>query len=274
MFTEESGNFTLSADSPNTVLPPTPSQDDINTIFEDFKGFDGLININSITPNDVDLAALLSFFNNRRRPGLITAAPTTPLAGPESSETSAAQMVTTPSPASIDVRAPVGDDSDISDTTIPTIPTVSQAPEAATPESQSQEESITATTLTPSLSASLVAALTSPSPVQNETFAPDMAISEESWRAGDDAVHPSEMSSPPTEEPEAERVTPQLEALRNPEEGVSTGAATSTEEPLTLMSFLRRAGTNTQVIRTSSLNNVYEIIQTLPEGTTPIVLFR
>lgn len=84
----------------------------------------------------------------------------------------------------------------------------------------------------------------------------------------------SETSSPSTEEPDAERVRPELGELGNLEEGTSPDSISSNQEPLTLMSFLRRAGTNTQVIRTSSLNNVYEIIQTLPEGTKPIVLFR
>lgn len=83
-----------------------------------------------------------------------------------------------------------------------------------------------------------------------------------------------ETSSSSTEEPDAERVRPELGELRNLEEGTSPDSISSNQEPLTLMSFLRRAGTNTQVIRTSSLNNVYEIIQTLPEGTKPIVLFR
>ncbi|XP_071550655.1 uncharacterized protein [Panulirus ornatus] len=41
-----------------------------------------------------------------------------------------------------------------------------------------------------------------------------------------------------------------------------------------LTPFLKRAGTNTQLIRTSSLGNVRNIIASLPEGQKPIVLFR
>lgn len=41
-----------------------------------------------------------------------------------------------------------------------------------------------------------------------------------------------------------------------------------------LMPFLKRAGMNTQVIRTHSLSSVQSIINSLPQGLMPIVLFR
>lgn len=50
-----------------------------------------------------------------------------------------------------------------------------------------------------------------------------------------------------------------------------TGAQPSASD---LTAFLKRAGTNTQLIRTSSLGNVRNIIASLPDGQKPIVLFR
>lgn len=82
------------------------------------------------------------------------------------------------------------------------------------------------------------------------------------------------MSSPSPLEPDAEQVMSMLGELRASEEGASGESSGSNQRPLTLMSVLLRAGTNTQVIRTSSLNNVHEIIQALPEGIKPIVLLR
>lgn len=271
--TESDDDSTFDIDS-SEILRPTPSQDDINTIFEDFNGFRGLINLNSITPNDVNLAALVAFFNNRTRPGLVTAAPTTSLPdGSDSNEflSSTVQTLTTPSPAPIDIRVLLGGDSDnVSDSTTPGPATASPGPDGAS-SSEDRGESLTPSSLSIE---SLVSAITSPSPTQSETLAPVITSSQEPSMAEHNSTNHSEMSTPRTEEPAAERVTPELGALRNSEEGLSQDSTANTQEPVTLMTFLRRAGTNIQVIRTSLLNNVHKIIQDLPEGTKPIVILR
>ena len=75
-------------------------------------------------------------------------------------------------------------------------------------------------------------------------------------------------------EPEAEQIMSVMEALKASEEGTHMEMSEHNHSGLSLMSILLRAGRNTQVIRTSSLNNVHDIIQGLPPGVDPIVVLR
>ncbi|XP_063843649.1 uncharacterized protein LOC135090578 isoform X2 [Scylla paramamosain] len=225
----------------STILPPTPAEDDINTILGDFKGFTGLINLNSITPNDVDLQALVEFFNNLRRTNLITAPTTTPIGGQATTATP-----TSPVPPSTETAAP---------TTVDTTTT------SMTATTEQPLEFLSVTTKSP-LSTSSASITASPPPPQDETVAP--------------FVTSQVASSSPilAVEPEAEQIMSVLEALKASEEGTHMESSEHNHSGLTLMSILMRAGRNTQVIRTSSLNNVHEIIQGLPPGVDPIVVLR
>ncbi|MPC16432.1 CRISP/Allergen/PR-1 [Portunus trituberculatus] len=225
----------------STVLPPTPAKDDINTILGDFKGFTGLINLNSITPNDVDLQALVEFFNNMRRNNLITVSATTPLSG----QTATTTPTTTVQPST--------------ETAAPT--TVEPATTTITAATEQPLEFLSVITKSP-ISTSLAPITTVPPPPQDETVAPPVTSQ---------VASPSPMLSV---EPEAEQIMSVLEALRASEEGTHMETSEHNNLGLSLMSILLRAGRNTQVIRTSSLNNVHDIIQGLPTGVDPIVVLR
>ncbi|KAK7080639.1 Peptidase inhibitor 15, partial [Halocaridina rubra] len=80
----------------------------------------------------------------------------------------------------------------------------------------------------------------------------------------------------PAEPQENEFEPPEVEAQEQEQEQEQEFLPMHGEQPQIrdLMPFLQRAGVNTQVIRTQSLSSVQSIINSLPFGLKPIVLFR
>ncbi|XP_064087636.1 uncharacterized protein LOC135202265 [Macrobrachium nipponense] len=255
------------------LLPITPESAGVDVP-------NNFIGINSINPEDVDLGALVAFFNamkenrngmitaddlksilNGRKPGLVTA------------KASSLTENTTPEPT----------------TKLPTTNTL--PPETTT--TTATAETTTTASATASETTTTPLTTTSPSsegPATFSTFPSNVVLQQRTGTA------PTFRTSAPAAFPvfqqqqDAEQLEQEFEAQEAQEAQEAEfeqGEAHEQEQeqmfipfhgeqPQTtdLLPFLHRAGMNTQVIRTQTLSSVQSIINSLPIGLKPIVLFR
>ncbi|XP_071550651.1 uncharacterized protein [Panulirus ornatus] len=244
-----------SNDQDNAILNPANGNSNNNG----FNVFNGFIDINSINPSDVDLAALIRFFNSRRRsttgtplpvrvnpvfnrrvvrPSLITARPTTATGATQS-------------------RLP------------PTTATASPVPPSLTTLSTTVPTTIPTTARTTTIN-------TTSSPTTSDTSSPEGSRFRSSVPTNQVLLRRTGFSTTSFPKSRGKAMETTIPAQSEQPDADATFVPFTGAQPTAsdLTPFLKRAGTNTQLIRTSSLGNVRNIIASLPEGQKPIVLFR
>ncbi|XP_045601928.2 uncharacterized protein [Procambarus clarkii] len=243
-----------------TTMPPNISDHNnnrVNTISispgNTNNGFNGLTNVNNINPNNVDLNSLIAFFNNRWR-----------------TTTTTHRTSLSNSNQGGQVRPIIMVRPTIASTTLPSsikTPPVSKATAIPTTASTTTTKT-TSSTKTPSGASS---AITTPSP-QGAASAPSFTnkiLTQRTRPSGTQSFFAAN-----TNQDAKQLVTGSVH--QDSQEQDNMFIPFSGNQPVTsdLMPFLRRAGMDPQIIRTSSLSSVQSIINALPKGLKPIVLYR